>query len=81
MLDTFTFINLKEGGDPSWNKHKLDTNLTPLLIKFLQVLAALARKLPHAPSTFLAPGEKVLDWGAGSPDDLKPWRPNDPKFW
>jgi putative beta-1,4-xylosyltransferase IRX10 len=40
---------------------------------FHQILNGLARKLPHGDSVFLKPGERVLNWTAGPPGDLKPW--------
>ncbi|XP_027126549.1 probable beta-1,4-xylosyltransferase IRX10L [Coffea eugenioides] len=40
---------------------------------FHQILNGLARKLPHDRSTFLKPGEKILNWTAGPVGDLKPW--------
>eukprot|EP00850_Spirogloea_muscicola_P003209 SM000013S26378 [mRNA] locus=s13:65372:67766:- [translate_table: standard] len=41
---------------------------------FHQILNGLARKLPHPPSAFLAPGEMPhLNWSAGPTQDLKPW--------
>jgi putative beta-1,4-xylosyltransferase IRX10 len=41
---------------------------------FHQILNGLARKLPHGDGVFLKPGdERVLNWTAGPPGDLKPW--------
>lgn len=40
---------------------------------FHQILNGLARKLPHDPSIFLEPGQGVLNWTEGDPEDLKPW--------
>lgn len=48
---------------------------------FHQVLNGLARKLPHPPGTYLKPGEHVLNWTAGPPQDLKPWKPDSPMYW
>jgi hypothetical protein len=40
---------------------------------FHQILNGLARKLPHGDNVFLKPGERILNWTAGPPGDLKPW--------
>jgi putative beta-1,4-xylosyltransferase IRX10 len=40
---------------------------------FHQILNGLGRKLPHGDGVFLKSGERVLNWTAGSPADLKPW--------
>lgn len=40
---------------------------------FHQILNGLARKLPHGPGVYLREGDRVLNWTAGVPADLKPW--------
>jgi hypothetical protein len=40
---------------------------------FHQILNGLARKLPHGEGVFLRPGQTVINWTDGPPEDLKPW--------
>eukprot|EP00271_Cylindrocystis_brebissonii_P004655 TRINITY_DN16458_c0_g1_i1.p1 TRINITY_DN16458_c0_g1~~TRINITY_DN16458_c0_g1_i1.p1 ORF type:complete len:486 (-),score=88.67 TRINITY_DN16458_c0_g1_i1:967-2424(-) len=50
---------------------------------FHQLLNGLARRLPHPPSAFLpaTAGQPLLNWSAGPPQDLKPWKPDSPIYW
>lgn len=40
---------------------------------FHQVMNALARKLPHDRSIYVEPGQKILNWTAGSASDFRRW--------